>query len=118
VFIGTHPSRRLAARFDVSISRFSVQQTRFVMADVVGPCWGRCPVDQGSVPVGVAALTANGIATVTNPNRGGRLYLIAGVGPYYIYQHPEVANAVSASPRLPTSSFMDGAGDGGLAVLT
>lgn len=94
VFIGRQTSRRLGVRFDLSISRVSVQQTRFVDADMAGPCWGRCPVQSAGASVGIAELTANAVAMLTGVTRGGQLYLIAGVGPYYVYQNPDGPTAV------------------------
>jgi hypothetical protein len=95
VFVGRQMSRRLAVRLDLSISRVSQQQTRFVMADPVsGPCWGRCPVQSSGAPVGIADVTAKAVATLTSANRGGQLYLLAGVGPNYVYQNPDGPRAV------------------------
>ena len=95
VFVCTHTARRLSPRFDLSVTRLSLQQTHYVYADGSGPiCWGRCPVTSGGAPVGIIALTANAVATLTGPSRGGQVYLTAGVGPYYLYQHPDVGNAV------------------------
>ena len=42
-------------------------------------------------PVGVAGLIANGVVNVTPP---GTVYLVAGGGAYYLYQHPSVAGTV------------------------
>jgi hypothetical protein len=42
-------------------------------------------------PVGVAGLVANGVVNVTPP---GTVYLVAGGGAYYLYQHPSVAGTV------------------------
>ena len=90
VFMGRQTSRRLGVRFDLSISRVSGQQTRFVDADpMAGTCWGRCPVQSAGASVGIAALTANVVAMLTGANRAGQLYLIAGIGPYYVYENPE-----------------------------
>ena len=91
VFIGTQTSRRLAARFDVSISRFSIWRSNSVMVLCASP--DGCN-DMAYAPVGVAALTVNGVMTLNPLDRGGQVYLIAGIGPHYIYQDPDAGGAV------------------------
>jgi hypothetical protein len=96
VFIGTQTSRRLAAGVEASITRFSMRHaSHFVWATGGSPeCWSLCPVGITNAPVGVAALTVNGVMTLNALNRGGQMYLIAGIGPYFIYQHPDARGAM------------------------
>ena len=107
VFIGSQPSRRLATRVEVSISQFTLRQEGCRLS----PDLCALSAPSGGAPVGiVAALTENMVATLNGPSRGGRVYLIAGAGPYFIYQHPEVSSAVAIQKACRAVRTPDGSG--------
>ena len=88
---------RVGARLDAFVNHFAVQQPPLfvgVMCTRSGPC-GRPPGSDGFThPVGVAALTASALVTLDPPGTAVRMYLIAGGGAYYSYQHPSAEGAV------------------------
>ncbi len=100
VSVGRRFGDRLGARLDVFVNHFAIQQPpTFVgvaCARGAEPC-GRPPGSDGFTdPVGIAGLTASMRLFVDPPQIPVRMYVIAGPGAYYGYQHPSAAAAVRA----------------------
>jgi hypothetical protein len=87
--LGRQLAPRLGVRLDASTSRFVATQVA-----VACPGAGRCGPPGYDKPVGLAGLTANGVMDV--PMMGLPLYVIAGAGVDYFYQHPTAQGAVRA----------------------
>ncbi len=95
--LGRQFGDRLGARLDAFVNHFAVQQPPQlvgVMCPIGGPCGPPAGTDGFTHPVGVAALTASALVTVDPPGTVVRMYLIAGGGAYYLYQHPSAEGAV------------------------
>ena len=96
--LGRQFSSRLAVRLDALISQFAIQdppQFRGVMCAY--PPSPNCPPPPTPGAVngfGVMGLAASGVVTVDPPEYAVRMYLMAGVGTYYFYDHPSAAGAV------------------------
>ncbi len=91
--VGRQLTRRLGVRLDAFASRFDDSRPMPVCILILQPPPG-CSASGFVKPVGVAGLTANGLVNVTPPGAGIGMYLIAGGGAYYLYQHPNAAGAV------------------------
>jgi hypothetical protein len=94
-FMGRVVSPRFSLRFDASISRPSRREpSNFagifcIQNPPPGTCCGICPLESRDARVDVASLTTNVLLALTPVNRGGRVYVIGGAGPYYV-QHPAI----------------------------
>ena len=87
---------RLGARLDAFLNHFAVQGSPVavgVACPRIGPC-GQPPGSDGfNNPVGLAALTASALVNLDPPGPV-RMYLVAGGGAYYLYQHPTAEGAM------------------------
>ncbi len=95
--LGRQFGGRLGARLDAFVNHFAVQQPPQVVGvacPISGPCGPPPGTDGFTHPVGVAALTASALVTLDPPGTAVRMYLIAGGGAYYLYQHPSAEGAV------------------------
>lgn len=95
--IGRRFSDRLGVRLDAFLNHFAIQQPPMfvgVACPRAGPC-GKPPWSDGfSDPVGLTGLTASMRLFVDPPHVPSRMYVIAGLGAYYVYQHPTAAASV------------------------
>jgi len=96
VSVGHQFGDRLSARLDAFINRFGIEGPPAgvgVMCPSSGPC-GRPPGSDGfAEPIGISGLTAS-MRLIVDPPQAVRMYLIAGPGAYYVYQHPSETGAV------------------------
>jgi len=92
--VGRQFSDRFGVRLDAFVNHFAAQATDFFAYQC--PMGALCePQSQTlTTPVGVTALRANALLTVDPPAYPVRMYLLAGAGGYYFYQHPSVEGAV------------------------
>jgi hypothetical protein len=90
--LGRELSSRFAMRVDALTSQFAFQQRQIAgyLCAYRSPC-GPPPVVN---TVGVVGLVASGVATVDPPESPVLMYLIAGAGTYYCYDHPSAAGVV------------------------
>lgn len=93
--IGRQFGDRFGVRLDAFVNHFAVQATeiRAFACPMGALCDGAQP-NTLTNPVGVTALRANALVTLDPPAYAARMYLIAGAGGYYFYQHPSVEGAV------------------------
>ncbi len=95
--VGRQFGDRLGVRLDAFVNHFAVQQPPVFVALMCpngGPCGRPAGTDGFTHPVGVAALTASALVTLDPPGTALRMYVIAGGGAYYLYQHPSAEGAV------------------------
>jgi len=64
-----------------------------VACPISGPCGLLSGSDGVADPIGISGLTAS-MRLFVDPPQAVRMYLIAGPGAYYVYQHPSEAGAV------------------------
>jgi hypothetical protein len=89
-------SRLTSTRLDGFFNRFTLSQWALLSGgvycmDPLGPCpYFLSP----SAPVGVAGLVANELVNVVPSMHSARVYVMAGVGAYYFYEHPSAQGAV------------------------
>ena len=97
--VGRQFGDRFGVRLDAFVNHFAVlQPPRFagVMCPMGSspPC-GSPPGSAGTTnPVGVSALSTSAFLILDPPEYRLRMYLIAGAGAYYFYQHPSIEGAV------------------------
>jgi len=94
--IGRQFGDRFGVRLDALVNRFAVQATeiKLYQCPMGALCSGAPQSHTLTTPVGVTALRANALLTVDPPAYPVRMYLLAGAGGYYFYQHPSVEGAV------------------------
>lgn len=104
--VGRQFGDRFAVRLDAFVNHFAVQATE--LSPELCPVGASCMPNQCAIGVlcvgaqphtltnslGVTALRANALLTVDPRGYTARMYLIAGAGGYYFYQHPSVEGAV------------------------
>jgi len=93
--VGRQFGDRVGARLDALLNHFAVQGSPVavgVMCPRSGPC-GPPPGTDGFNDRGLAALTASALVNLDPPGPV-RMYLVAGGGAYYFYQHPTAEGAM------------------------
>jgi hypothetical protein len=93
--VGRQFGDQFGVRLDAFVNHFAVQESSIKL--YMCPAGVLCPRSQNTVftdPVGVTGLRASGLFNVDPPGAGLRMYLIAGAGAYYFYQHPSIEGAV------------------------
>ena len=96
VSVGRRFGDRLGTRLDAFVNHFAIQGPPVafgVACPSSGPCGPPGGSDGFADPIGIAGLTAS-IRLIVDPPQAVRMYLIAGPGAYYVYQHPSEAGAV------------------------
>src|SRR2546427_132767 len=96
VSVGRRFGDRLGTRLDAFVNHFAIQGPPVAIGaacPISGPCGPPGGSDGFADPIGIAGLTAS-IRLIVDPPQAVRMYLIAGPGAYYVYQHPSEAGAV------------------------